>query len=335
MHLYSRRLFLGRTMMAAGALTFCSGKYTTTPVMQTNETTYDVIIVGGSYAGLAAAMALGRALRKVLVIDGGEPCNRQTPYSHNFLTQDGRKPAEISLTARRQVERYDTVGFFNGRALSGTKTDEGFAIQTDTGELFRSRKLVFATGIRDLLPPVEGLAECWGISVLHCPYCHGYEVKDEPTGILGNGEYGFEFSRLIHNWTKQLSLFTNGPSLLSAEQAAHLAQQGIPVVEKKIEKLEQVNGQIRQIRFSDGAAASIKALYTRAPFEQHCRIPEQLGCVLTDEGYIQVDGFQRTTTAGVYACGDATNRLRTVANAVAAGTAAGMYLNKEWVEGNF
>src|SRR4051812_6593031 len=168
----------------------------------------DVVIIGGSYAGLAAAMSMGRALRNVLIIDSGEPCNRQTPHSHNFLTQDGKTPKEIATLARQQVEMYNTVRFFNGLATNGAKIENGFEIQVTPGETFRAKKLIFATGIKDMMPDMEGYAECWGISVLHCPYCHGYEVRNERTGILGNGEYGFEFSKVISNWTKDLTLFT-------------------------------------------------------------------------------------------------------------------------------
>ena len=179
---------------------------------------FDVIIVGGSYSGLAAGMALGRSLRRVLIIDSGKPCNRQTPHSHNFITQDGKTPKEIATLAKQQVEKYETVTFFNGLATNGVKTKEGFEIQTASGETFFAKKIIFATGIKDIMADIEGYADCWGISVLHCPYCHGYEVRNEITGILGNGEYGFEFSGLISNWTKKLTLFTNGKSTLTTEQ---------------------------------------------------------------------------------------------------------------------
>ena len=156
---------------------------------------FDVIIIGGSYSGLAAAMALGRALRKVLIIDSGKPCNRQTPYSHNFLTQDGKTPKEIATLAKQQVTMYDSVEFFNSLATKVSKTENGFEVQTSSGDIFKSKKLIFATGIKDEMPSIKGFSECWGISVLHCPYCHGYEVRNETTGIFGNGEYGFELDK--------------------------------------------------------------------------------------------------------------------------------------------
>ncbi|MBO0321587.1 NAD(P)/FAD-dependent oxidoreductase [Muricauda sp. CAU 1633] len=296
---------------------------------------FDVIIVGGSYSGLAAGMALGRSLKKVLIIDSGKPCNRQTPYSHNFLTQDGKTPKEIAQVAKLQVEHYKTVHFVEGLATSGKKTKNGFQIEIDSGKSFESKKLIFATGIRDIMPQIKGFAECWGISVLHCPYCHGYEVRHQKTGILGNGEYGYEFSRLISNWTDGLALFTNGKSTLSKDETQKLMDKGIKIIESEIAELQHIEGHLKQLIFKDGSIAPLKALYAHIPFEQHCPIPESLGCELTEEGYIKIDGQQMTSVDGVYACGDNTTRMRTVSNAVAMGATTGMLLNKKMVLDEF
>ncbi len=296
-----------------------------------NKKQFDVIIIGGSYSGLAAGMALGRALKEVLIIDSGSPCNKQTPHSHNFITQDGKTPKEIKQLAKQQLGKYTTVNFFDGLAVNGIKKENGFEIHCADEETFSSKKLIFASGIKDILPDIKGTAECWGISVLHCPYCHGYEVRNEKTGILGNGVAGFEFSNLISNWTKDLTLFTNGKSTLTTEQVAKLDNHYIKIVESEIERLDQVNGYIQNIVFKDGTTSVIKALYAQTRFEQHSDIPIQLGCELTEEGYIMVDAMQKTSVYGIYACGDNTNRIRTVANAIATGTTAGMMLNKEIV----
>lgn len=296
---------------------------------------FDVIIIGGSYSGLAAAMALGRALRKVLIIDSGKPCNRQTPYSHNFLTQDGKAPKEIATLAKQQVSVYNTVEQYDDLVIHVSKTQNGFIIQTFSEAMFTATKLVFATGIKDEMPNIKGFSECWGISVLHCPYCHGYEVKNETTAIMGNSDYGFEFAKLISNWTKDLTLLTNGKSSLDTVQIENLARHNIEVVEKEIEELESVSGQLQSIIFKDGTKKIIKAIYTRLPFEQHCQLPEQLGCELTKDGYIKIDTSHKTTINGIYACGDNVTRLRTVANAVAMGTTTGMMVNKELVEEKF
>lgn len=292
---------------------------------------FDVIVVGGSYSGLSAAMALGRALKQVLVIDSAKPCNIQTPHSHNFLTQDGKTPTEIALLAKQQVEKYDTVTFFNGIATKGRKRDNGFEIDVASGETFRATKLIFATGIKDAMLNIDGFSACWGISVLHCPFCHGYEVRNEKTGILGNGEHANELSQLISNWTNDLTVFTNGKSTLTVEQTEKLKKHHIKIIEKEIESLQHNNGYLQNIIFKDGTKSSVRAIYSRNSFEQHCSIPESLGCEPTDDGYIKVNPFQETTVDGVFACGDNTTRLRSVASSVAMGTVAGMTASRKMI----
>jgi thioredoxin reductase len=213
--------------------------------------------------------------------------------------------------------------------------ENGFEVQTASGELFLANKLLFATGIKDIMPDIKGFSECWGISVLHCPYCHGYEVKDKVTGILGNGEYGFEFSKLISNWTEKLTLFTNGKSTLTVEQTEILEKQHIRIEEKEVQELEQINGKLQSILFKDGTKQPVEAMYSKLSFDQHCTLPEELGCELTEEGYIETDAFQKTTLDGVFACGDNVTRMRAVATAVAMGTTAGAVINRELIEEKF
>ena len=290
---------------------------------------FDVIIIGGSYAGLSAALTLGRALRNVLIIDSGLPCNRQTPHSHNFITQDGEQPAIIAEKARIQVLKYNTVTFVAGLAVSGRKTEKGFSITTQAGETYEAKKLISATGIKDIMPHVKGFSECWGISVIHCPYCHGYEVRHERTGILANSDFALHYAQLILNWTKDLTIFTNGKSTLTQEQGGKIARHNIPVIEKEIAYLEHESGKIQQIVFKDNSAFAIKAIYSRPDFEQHCPIPDMLGCELTEQGLVKTDMFQKTTVAGVFACGDNESPMRSVANAVATGNMAGAMANNE------
>src|SRR5262245_19556821 len=206
------------------------------------EKQYDVIIIGGSNAGLAAGMALGRALRRVLIIDSGDPCNKQTPYSHNFLTNDGKSPREMASIAKQQVLKYDTVTFLNGLVTAGIKTENVFQIKTQSGDTFSAKKLVFATGIKDIMPGIPGFVECWGISVLHCPYCHGYEIRHQKTGILANGDPAFDISSLISNWTADLTVYTNGKSTLNIQQVEKLVKHNINIVETEIEQLQHKEG---------------------------------------------------------------------------------------------
>lgn len=292
---------------------------------------YDVVIVGGSYAGLSAAMTLGRAIRNVLVIDSGNPCNRQTPHSHNFLTQDGSTPAEIAAISKQQVMAYPTVEFLNSQVERVEGVDHNFTVYTDSEEIATAKKLIFSTGIKDQLPDLPSFGECWGISVIHCPYCHGYEYRGQRTGILANGDPAFEFARLINNWTNQVTVFTNGDATISTQNQQLLAEMNIPVVEQQLQEIVHENGYLHKLIGNDGQSYPLDALYARLPFEQHCSAPQDLGCVINEAGHIQVDEFQKTTVKGIYAAGDNSNLFRSVAFAVAAGTKAGAMVNHELI----
>lgn len=292
-----------------------------------NIQNFEVIIIGGSYAGLSAAMSLGRSLRDVLIIDSGFPCNQQTPYSHNFLTQDGKTPQEISTLARQQVEKYETIQFYKGVATSAIKQENGFIITTDKNNQFNAQKLIFATGIKDLMPNIEGFSECWGISVLHCPYCHGYEIRDKKTAIIANGERAFHLASLVHNLTNKVSIITRGKADFNSEQLARLDKFDIHIVEKELSAIEQKNGQLGNIIFEDGSKEIYEAAYASIPFTQHSDIPASLGCEFTEMGHIKVDDFQKTSVEGVYACGDNSARMRSVATAVYGGNIAGAMVN--------
>jgi thioredoxin reductase len=295
---------------------------------------FDVIVFGGSYAGLSASMALGRSLRTVLIIDSGSPCNAPTPHSHNFITHDGNIPSKISEEAKNQVLSYPTVNFVNGLGIEVRRENSRFRTITESGESFDAKKILFATGLKDIMPPIPGFAECWGISVLHCPYCHGYEVRNEKTGIIANGEIAFELTRMINHWTKDLTLFTDGPATLSLENRKKIESHGITVEESEIESIEHHNGYLSAINLRNGSNIPLKAIYARPVFVQHCPIPETLGCERTEQNLLKVDMFQRTTVKGIYAAGDNCS-FRAVSVAVATGAMAGAAINKELIEESF
>lgn len=296
---------------------------------------FDVIIIGGSYAGLAAAMSLGRALRDVLVVDGGNPCNKQTPHSHNFLTRDGESPAKLSEKARKEVLKYPSVTLKEGRVTAITQPEDYFNVQTEANGIYSARKIIFATGVLDIMPDIAGFAECWGRSILHCPYCHGYEFQEQKTGILGNGQAGFDQSKFISNWTSDLVLYTNGKSTLTKEQTELLDKNGIEIREEEIRAFEHKNGKIQNIVFNDGSKQDLDVLYASPDIKQQSELPGELGCDFTEHGRIEVDIFQKTNVPGIYAAGDNSSLGRAVSVAVAAGSVAGMMLNKELVEEEF
>ncbi|OYQ38081.1 pyridine nucleotide-disulfide oxidoreductase [Flavobacterium cyanobacteriorum] len=296
---------------------------------------YDVVIAGGSYAGLSAALSLGRALRNVLVIDSGNPCNRKAAHSHNFLTNDGSKPRAIHEKARTQAEYYPSVRFMKGLVTNVVPADNLFKVSTEKEGEFLSRKVLFATGITDTIPNIEGFSECWGISILHCPYCHGYEIRNRKTGILANGDTAFEMAKTIRQWTKDLTLFTNGTSTLNPEQVRLLNKNSVIVVENAIDYIEHDNGCIQQLHFKDAMPEKLAALFTQLPFIQQCGVPEQLGCEMTEKGFIQVSKCMETSVPGIYAAGDCLSLFRSVANAVASGNKAGALINKQLTEEEF
>jgi len=299
------------------------------------ENQYEVIIIGGSYAGLSAAMSLGRSLRKVLVIDSGKPCNEQTPHSQNFLTQDGKTPKEISTIAEEQVEKYKTIEFYEGFATSGIKTENGFEITTESGDKFESKKLIFTTGIVDEIPNIKGFSECWGISLIHCPYCHGYEFQNKKTGIIANGDRGFHIASLVNNLTKDLTIFTRGKANFTDEQLQKLEINNITIIETEIEELKHQNGMVESLILADGKVLNFEAVYGAFPFTQHSDIAESLGCEMTDMSHIKIDQFQKTNVAGFLACGDNSSPMRSVANAVYTGNLAGAMMNAELTNESF
>ena len=296
---------------------------------------FDVIIIGGSYAGLSAAMTLGRSLRNVLVIDNGKPCNEQTPHSQNFLTQDGKTPKEISALAKTQVEKYDTIKFYDGKAVSAEKTDFGFEITSENGEKLDSKKLIVATGIRDEVPDIKGFKESWGISLIHCPYCHGYEYRGKKTGVIANGDRGFHIISLVNNLTKDLTIFTRGKTNFNDQQLEKLEKNNIHIIETEIEELKHQNGMVKSIILSDGKVLNFEVVYGPSPFTQHSDIAESLGCEMTEMGHIKIDQFQKTNVVGLFACGDNSSAMRSVANAVYTGNAAGAMVNAELVSDYF
>lgn len=300
-----------------------------------NNKNFDVIIVGGSYAGLSAALALGRSLRNVLIIDNGKPCNIQTPHSHNFLTQDGKTPKEIATRARQDVEHYETVKFYNGTAKIGVKTENGFGITTSESERFTAKKLIFASGIKDEMPNIKGFAECWGISVIHCPYCHGYEYRHRNTAIIANGPKAFHLAAMVNNLSDKVTLLTNGKADFSVDELEKLAKRNVKIIEKTIHEIEHENGQLQNLIFEGGTKMPFDVAYGAVPFTQHSDIPVALGCELDDFGYLKIEAFQKTRVPNILVCGDNSNMMRSVANAVSSGNIAGAVANGELVNEQF
>ncbi|NVJ46194.1 MAG: NAD(P)/FAD-dependent oxidoreductase [Cytophagia bacterium] len=300
-----------------------------------SEHRYDVIIIGGSYSGLSAAMALGRSRRNVLVIDAGNPCNKSTPYSHNFLTQDGVPPQVISNIAKDQVLAYPTIQWQDGRVCNILGNNEAFETAMDGGKKVMARKVILATGLKDVLPEIAGFKECWGKTIIHCPYCHGYEFRDQKTGIFVAASQAFEMVKLISNWTNDLKVFLSDNEKLSEEHRHVILGKGVQIISQPIHEAVHQDGILSHLTMADNSTEQIKALYARVPTEQKISFLNKMGCTMTESGHIETDMFGKTTVEGVYAVGDCSHPMRSVATAVYTGNIAGAMINKELIEESY
>lgn len=290
----------------------------------TNDITndYDAIVIGGSYAGLSAALQLARARRKVLVVDAGQRRNRFASDSHGFLTRDGQPAADIAREGRANVAAYPNVAWHDGLAQGARADAGGFIVDLDGANSVRGQRLVLATGVRDELPPLEGLAERWGKSVFHCPYCHGYELDEGRIGVLASGPLSVHQAQMLPHWG-QVTLFTNGVCPLDEAQRADLQARGVQVDETPVARLA---GDATVV-LADGRREAMAGLFTFGRVHMASPIAAQLGCAF-DEGplgpYIRTDEGRQTTVPGVFAGGDAMRAASSVALAVADGVLAGV-----------
>jgi thioredoxin reductase len=296
---------------------------------------YDLIVAGGSFAGLSAAMQAARARRKVLVIDAGRPRNRFAVHAHGFLGQDGREPDTILGEARRQLLAYPTARVVEARAEKAMNAGGGFEVATGDGKTFEAKRLVIATGVRDILPEIPGLAERWGKSVLHCPYCHGYEVAGGPLGVLATGPMSIHQAELITDWGK-VTLFGNGLLTPDAEQTTLLEKRGIDFEPGAVAALEDNGTDGMIVRLADGRGIAIGGLFTAPRNTMASPLAEQLGCTFSEGPLgpvIAVDDKQQTSVPGVYAAGDAARIMHNIAFAVSGGAMAGVAAHQSLVFG--
>lgn len=280
----------------------------------------DVIIVGGSYAGMAAALQLVRARRSVLIIDAGSRRNRFADSSHGFLTQDGNSPQAIAATAKAQLMAYPTVQWLEASAISASKTDTGFQVGTDT-QSYQAKRLLLATGVTDQLPEVPGLTERWGKSIFHCPYCHGYELDQGPIGVIAASPLALHHALMLPDWGPT-TLFTNDCFEPDTEQKAQLLARGVVIESGKV---LQISGKA-DVQLSNGKVLQMAGLFTQPTTTVNSPLAEQLGCQF-EQGplgaFIQTSASKETTVAGVFACGDNARMAGSVAIAIGDGSLAG------------
>ena len=293
---------------------------------------YDVVVIGGGAAGLSAALVLSRARRKVLVADAGEPRNAPAAHMHGYLSRDGLPPAELLAAGRAEV-----VGY-GGEIVSGTVADltpdgrTGFWVLLDDGQRVSTRRLLVTTGLRDELPDVPGLSERWARDVLHCPYCHGHEVRDQQLGVIGGAPGSVRYAQIVRQWTHDLVYFTP-PDILTAAERTELLARAIGVVEGTIAQLViDDDDRLRGVQMEDGCVIPRDALFVAPRFVPHNILLLGLGATVDPNGWVDVDATGRTSVPGVWAAGNVVDPRAQVITAAGAGSAAAIALNADLVD---
>lgn len=295
---------------------------------------HDVIIVGGSFAGLSAAMYLARARKRVCVLDTGEPRNRFAARSHGFFAQDGSEPQVMLETMRRQVAAYPTVHFLQDAAVDAQAEDGMFSVALRSGALLTGKRLLLAFGISDEMPETPGLAERWGTSVLHCPYCHGYEFADRQLGVLNTSPMSHHQAVLIGEWGPT-TLYLDGGEL-DREHSEALARHGVGIEPAAVDRLAGEGGALSQIHLADGRSRPLDALFIAPRNRLNSALAERLGCALEAGPLgqtVTVDEMQMTSVPNVFAAGDIARKMHSVTFACADGVMAAVAMHRSLVFG--
>src|SRR5215469_16240903 len=288
---------------------------------------YDVVIVGGSFAGLSAALQLARARRRILVLDSGKPRNRFAQFAHGFFGHDGQPPSAILANARSQLLSYGTVSFAEDLATHAVRAGEKYSVTATSGTVHTASRLILATGVSDDLSFIPGLEERWGISMLHCFYCHGYEVAGRRLGVLARDDRSLHTAMLLPDWSEYVTLFTNGVVTLSPQQLAELRTRGVSIETAPVVALLGDAPALSGLRLGDGRITPVDAVFTSPRTRMASPLAEQLGCEF-EEGpsgpFISTGPDKQTSIRGVYAAGDAARPGHNASWAVANGVTAGI-----------
>ncbi|MFV9635980.1 NAD(P)/FAD-dependent oxidoreductase [Mycobacterium neumannii] len=301
---------------------------------------WDCVVVGGGAAGLSAALVLGRARRRTLLIDGGAQSNLPAHGIGGLLGHDGRPPAELYALGRQELSAYPSVELRTAEATGGERADELFVLRLDDDGVERARKVVLATGMEYRPPPLPGLAELWGRSAFHCPFCHGWEVRDQPLAVLANGERAVHTALLLRLWSDDVVLLTDGPADLDPAQRERLAAAGVTVDERAVAELAGAAGNLEAVVFTDDSRLPRTGILVATALHQRSSLAEQLGAATGEptpvtHNPVHIDAFYRTSADGVFAAGDLVAQMPQVAAAVAAGSAAAAAVVQSLVEEDF
>ncbi|MCG6036790.1 NAD(P)/FAD-dependent oxidoreductase [Acinetobacter baumannii] len=287
----------------------------------------DVIIIGGSFAGLAAALQLGRARRKVTVLDTGLPRNRFAGHSHGLLGHDHKPPLEILAEARQQLERYPTIKLVKAQADSISGSIDNFSVHTSDGKSLGARRLILSYGVVDQMPDVSGFAENWGASIVPCPYCDGFEVAEQHWGLIWSGPKSHNYVRLYHDWTSVLSVFTDDHDI-SPDIRADLARRNVNVIDGRIVQIARNEGRTATVYLDNDHNVTVDILFAHPSTKPSARLHESLGLATVDTPFgivLKVDERRETSMPGIYAAGDLANpAMASVTMAISQGAIAGI-----------
>jgi thioredoxin reductase len=291
------------------------------------DTTWDCIVVGAGAAGLSAGLVLGRARRRTLVVDAGEPSNLPAEGVGGLLGHDGRPPAELYAVGRRELTAYPAVELRSGTVERGERVEGGFALELAGGGRELTRRVILATGMDYRPPELPGLEELWGRSVFHCPFCHGWEVRDRGLAVLGGGDGAVHRALLLRGWSDDIVVLANGPAELGEDDRERLAAAGIEIDERRVAGLVARGGALAAIEFADGSLLAREGLLVPVTVAQRSDLAAQLGAEPAEPGPVVVDAVVvdpmfRTTSEGVSAAGDVSAQLQQVAGAISAGSLA-------------
>ena len=292
---------------------------------------YDVVIVGAGPAGLSAALILGRCRRSVLVCDAGKPRNWASQALHGYLTRDGIHPAEFRAIGRRELQRYDTVEVRDIGAMHAECRDGRFHVTLADRTRVSARKLLIATGVLDNVPEIPGMSELFGRSVFHCPYCDGWELRDQPIAVYGRGSRALGLSLELTAWSRDLVLCTDGPSGIDDRGRQRLARNGIGLREEPVRALEGRGGVLRRIVFETGDALPRRALFFTTGQFQQSELAVLLGCEFNDKGTVRTGKYESTHLRGLYVAGDASRAVQWVVVAAAEGAEAAFAINTDLI----
>lgn len=295
---------------------------------------YDVVIVGAGPAGLSAALVLGRCRRKVLICDNGHPRNEASHAMHGYLTRDGMPPLEFLRMAREELQPYTTVTARDVTVTDARCQDGRFVTTLETGEVVESRKLLIATGVRDKVPAIDGISSLYGRSVFHCPYCDGWEVRDQPLAVYGKGEKGYGLSLELTAWSSDILLCTDGPSEIAERQIERLNRNGITLCEARVARLEGADGLLQRVVFDGAPPAARRALFFTTGQHQQSPLAIQLGCEINDKGTVHTGKYESTHLPGLYVAGDASRAVQWVVVAAAEGAEAAFAINTDLIKEN-